>query len=72
MNKYLHWKDILLFKQMNLLEYDFGGIDLERVPGISQFKLSFGGRIETVNNYIRIKPFLKPIFKFYKTIRSNG
>jgi lipid II:glycine glycyltransferase (peptidoglycan interpeptide bridge formation enzyme) len=68
-NKYLHWKDMLLFKKMNFTTYDFGGIDPDKVRGISEFKLSFGGKIEEANSYIRIKPIFKFIFKLYKIIR---
>lgn len=68
-NKYLHWKDLLLFKEMNFTVYDFGGIDREKVPGISDFKLSFGGNITEANSYIRVKPLFKLFFKLYKLIR---
>lgn len=68
-NKFLHWKDILLFKEMSFKVYDFGGIDLEKVPGISNFKLSFGGTIEEVNSYVRIAPLFKLFFKLYKFLR---
>lgn len=44
-NKYLHWKEILSFKEKQFKTLDFGGIDLLKVPGISQFKLSFGTTI---------------------------
>lgn len=71
-NKYLHWKDILLFKEMNLKIYDFGGIDLEKVPGISHFKLSYGGKTEEVNSYTRIAPAFKLFFKLYKFIRKKN
>lgn len=41
-NKYLHWKEIISFKEKKFKILDFGGIDLLKVPGISRFKLSFG------------------------------
>jgi lipid II:glycine glycyltransferase (peptidoglycan interpeptide bridge formation enzyme) len=52
-NKYLHWKDILLFKSIGFQQYDFGGVNEKKHPGISKFKLSFGG--EPVENYRFIK-----------------
>ncbi|HXD93213.1 MAG TPA: hypothetical protein VNX01_08360 [Bacteroidia bacterium] len=48
-NKFLHWKDILLFKSMNFKEYDFGGLNEKAYPGIGKFKLNFGGEI--MENY---------------------
>lgn len=68
-NKYLHWKDILLFKEMDFKVYDFGGINLETVPGISQFKLSYGGKIEEANSFIRVSPSIKWLFKLFKFFR---
>lgn len=70
-NKYLHWKDILLFKEKGIKIYDFGGINPEKVPGISQFKLNFGGIIEPVSSYTFMIPVLKPFYKFYKFISGN-
>lgn len=48
-NKFLHWKDILDFKQAGLKKYDFGGINPQKLPGVSKFKASFGG--ETTENF---------------------
>jgi hypothetical protein len=42
-NKYLHWKDLVELRKQGLKIYDFGGVDLEKHPGISAFKRSFGG-----------------------------
>lgn len=42
-NKLLHIQAIYHAKKKGLKYYDFGGIDMENVPGISKFKLSFGG-----------------------------
>ena len=68
-NKFMHWKNILLFKKMNFKIYDFGGIDPEKLQGISNFKLSFGGKIEKVNSYTRIASPFRLIFKLHKSIR---
>ncbi len=70
-NKYLHWQDILFFKRNLFEEYDFGGIEPEKVPGISRFKLNFGGKTEPVNSYIRIVPALKLFFQIYKLFFSK-
>jgi len=47
-NRWLHWKDILRFKEMGIKRYDWGGIfEDESVPeraGINNFKRDFGGQ----------------------------
>ena len=44
-NKYLHWEDMLLFKDRGIVTYDWGGISsLEEPNGIDKFKMSFGGK----------------------------
>lgn len=48
-NKFLHWQDLLFFKKRGMLTYDFGGLNPEKLPGITKFKTSFGGT--TVTNY---------------------
>jgi lipid II:glycine glycyltransferase (peptidoglycan interpeptide bridge formation enzyme) len=49
-NRWLHWGDILGFKQMGLECFDWGGLfEDESVPehaGINNFKYEFGGRRE--------------------------
>lgn len=46
-NRYLHWKEFLLFKEMKLNRYEWNGIssdpDHPEWVSISQFKLGFGG-----------------------------
>jgi lipid II:glycine glycyltransferase (peptidoglycan interpeptide bridge formation enzyme) len=54
-NRYLHFKDIEMFKMNGLKFYDFGGYtkDTENkyLIGINKFKLGFGGKIITEYNY---------------------
>jgi lipid II:glycine glycyltransferase (peptidoglycan interpeptide bridge formation enzyme) len=59
-NKLLHWKDILFFKSRGLVHYDLGGLNPEKLPGVSKFKESFGGAL--VNNYRLIQT---PGYLFY-------
>ncbi len=57
LNRYLHWHDILYFKDKGFLTYDFGGINLDRnsdTYGITKFKLSFGGEIVKQYNYLLV------------------
>ncbi len=48
-NRYLHWKELLFFKEKNYQIYDFGGYayntDEPSLIGINNFKQSFGGRL---------------------------
>ncbi len=49
-NRWLHWREMLRFKEMGMTRYDWGGLfEDESVPeraGINQFKKDFGGRQE--------------------------
>jgi hypothetical protein len=67
-NQYLLWNDLLYFSEMGLKYYDFGGINLEKLPGISQFKLKFGGTIEEYYRYIKTPYLIYLIVKLYKWI----
>lgn len=48
-NQYLHWKDMLYFKEEDCLLYELGGVDItgknEQTSRITRFKLGFGGYI---------------------------
>jgi hypothetical protein len=52
-NRWLHWKEMLQFKEMGIKRYDWGGLfEDESVPenaGINRFKKDFGG--EQVRTY---------------------
>src|SRR5260221_5864902 len=47
-NRWLHWKEMLQFKEMGIRRYDWGGLfEDESVPenaGINKFKKDFGGQ----------------------------
>lgn len=67
-NKWLHYFDIVKFKELWFLEYDFWWLylwetDIEKL-NIDKFKLSFWPKIETNYNYIKYWTFFKLIFKF--------
>ncbi|MDY0404838.1 hypothetical protein P5G51_004970 [Virgibacillus sp. 179-BFC.A HS] len=56
-NRYLHWKDILFFKQKGYRTHDFLGLssdgDNKPYQNINQFKKGFGGREEiSYNSYV--------------------
>ena len=54
-NKYLHYRDMLKFKEMNFSVYDWGGIAHDTTDssllGINKFKKSFGGVESVEYNY---------------------
>ncbi len=53
MNKHLHWKAMLHFKNNGYDNYEWGGIsDPEHPNGIDKFKMEFGGRVCSFDNYI--------------------
>ena len=53
MNKAMHWNDLIKFKEMGVIYYDWGGISAKDAPnGIDQFKVSFGGDIKKYYNKI--------------------
>ncbi len=69
-NKLLHWKDILLFKTMGFKYYDFGGINPEKLPGISKFKINFGGEVKEYYRYIKTPSFFFFLSNIYKSLLS--
>ena len=67
---YLHWELIKVAKKYGLNNYDFWGIDAKRDPGVTRFKLNWGGQtIEYPGS------FDLPVSKFwylvYKLLRNN-
>jgi lipid II:glycine glycyltransferase (peptidoglycan interpeptide bridge formation enzyme) len=66
-NKFLHWKDILLFKERGFSIYDFGGVN-PSLQGISDFKTRFGGEITNNYSYIKTNLFFRTLAKSYKFI----
>jgi len=70
-NKALHWKSILYFKEKGYKEYDWGGYsnnpNNKELAGIDKFKKAFGGEIIQVYDYYSIGFYilnqLKEIFQ---------
>lgn len=64
-NRYLHYMDMLHFKDKGLKIYDWGGAGRgEDVINITEFKESFGGITETSYDYEEVKGFMAKLFKF--------
>ncbi len=64
-NRYLHYADMLHFKEMGLKKYDWGGAGkTEDVANITEFKLSFGGSEEQTFDCNAYKGFRARLFRF--------
>lgn len=64
-NRYLHYADMLYFKEKGLKIYDWGGAGRgEDVLNITKFKESFGGTPETNYEYEEVRGIKAHIFKF--------
>jgi lipid II:glycine glycyltransferase (peptidoglycan interpeptide bridge formation enzyme) len=61
-NRYLHYKDILFFKDLDYKIYDLGGYAYntldKKLQGINKFKDGFGGKLIEKSTY-------EPLFFFY-------
>jgi hypothetical protein len=67
-NKYLHFRDMMLFKEKGYLIYDWGGIAYQTedkgLKGINKFKESFGGDLKKQKELLSFFYFL--ILKLFK------
>lgn len=67
-NKYLHWHDWLLLKNIGVIEYDWGGIaSYDNPNGIDKFKMSFGGEYR---KYYNISAVCSLRAKLYTLLRK--
>ncbi|MBC6491858.1 hypothetical protein ACFSQD_10955 [Flavihumibacter stibioxidans] len=61
-NKYLHYRDMLAFKDQGITAYDFGGYQETHsdkvIESLLNFKLDFGAVKKTSSNYYTISYFL--------------
>ena len=64
----LHWEIMRWAKQNGYLEYDMGGIDEVRWPGLTRFKIGFGGRVEEFSPAYEL-PFDKAKYAAYRLTR---
>ncbi|HWY38609.1 MAG TPA: hypothetical protein VNY73_08625 [Bacteroidia bacterium] len=67
-NKLLHWNDMIACRKYGLKVYDFGGINPEKHPGITAFKLSFGGTRVDRYSYVETSPL---VFFLIKLMRKK-
>jgi hypothetical protein len=61
-NKYLHYRDMLAFKEQGIEVYDFGGYtpvnSTEVIQSLLQFKLDFGGVKKVSSNYFTLPYYI--------------
>ncbi|HXV27082.1 MAG TPA: peptidoglycan bridge formation glycyltransferase FemA/FemB family protein [Candidatus Paceibacterota bacterium] len=56
----LHWDLILRYKKNGFASYDFWGVDARRMPGVTRFKLGWGGTVRE-----RPGSFDRPLSSFW-------
>lgn len=68
-NKYLHWNDWMLLKEMGIREYDWGGIASYDEPnGIDRFKMEFGGMYREYYNLYAVCSLRSRIFQLIRKV----
>ncbi|MCF7795411.1 aminoacyltransferase [Patescibacteria group bacterium] len=69
----LQWQTILKAKNKGFKYYDFGGIDEKKWPGVTRFKVGFGGReYEFAGTYdLVLKPLSYYIYSVVRKIRRK-
>ncbi|MFA6194811.1 MAG: peptidoglycan bridge formation glycyltransferase FemA/FemB family protein [Patescibacteria group bacterium] len=67
----LQWSLIKIAKKEGYKYYDFYGIDEKKWPGVTRFKLGFGGRIENYSGThdVIFSPVLYGFYEFIRKIR---
>ncbi len=64
----LHWQIVQSVKLASALSYDFWGIDHARYPGVTRFKLSWGGQVVEYPGAF-VLPLRKPMYWLYSFMR---
>jgi len=74
-NVYLHWYEILRYREEGLVSYDFGSIgQMEDSVGVNRFKMQFGGSIVREHNYLLagMPMAWRTAFKLMTLLTSKG
>jgi hypothetical protein len=66
-NRYLHFLDILNYKEKGYLKYDLGGLTNDE-SSLRDFKLSFGGYVEENYGYVINKGLYEYLYIFKKSL----
>jgi len=76
-NCYIHWEAIQYFKNLNVINYDLGGLKSDEIKihhkmsGLNYYKLSFGGDVFTQYEYRKFNScFTKLLFHSWNFLRS--
>ncbi len=69
----MHWEAMKLFKSRGFMFYDFWGIDSKKWPGVTRFKLGWGGnQIEYPGSFdLPISKFWYSVYKFARKFKSG-
>lgn len=72
-NRYLHYRDMLYFKEQGLSVYDWGGAGKEEeVINITKFKESFGGMERIYYDFEETRGFKARLFKILAGIKEDA
>jgi len=72
-NRYLHFKEMLHFKESGHKVYDWGGAGRgEDVINITEFKESFGGELKTCYDFEEVKGLKGHLFKILVSIMDDA
>jgi lipid II:glycine glycyltransferase (peptidoglycan interpeptide bridge formation enzyme) len=64
----LHWRILQALRERNFKTYDFGGIEDTLWPGVTRFKMGFGGTVHAFppsSDYV----FRSPLYQLYRLQR---
>lgn len=71
-NRYLHFRDMIYFKEKGLTEYDWGGAGKgEDVASITKFKEAFGGLPEQSYEFEEVRGIKAHLFKFLINVMDD-
>jgi hypothetical protein len=71
LNRYLHWHELMTYKDQGMQLYDFGGVG-DGSSTIARFKLSFGGFRTQDYSYVFAGALGIIAYKFYKSLLQYG
>ncbi|MDP3727142.1 MAG: peptidoglycan bridge formation glycyltransferase FemA/FemB family protein [bacterium] len=66
---FLHWHIIQYLRHAGFIQYDLGGVDAVRWPGVTRFKRGFGGRVHAFPPAVDI-PFRALGYRLYRLQHS--
>jgi hypothetical protein len=70
LNRYLHWHELVTYKQQGIELYDFGGIG-DGSSSVAKFKLSFGGFRVNDYSYVVAGPLGVIAYRLYRALSNS-